>query len=65
MTTVDCVLDSPDAPQPCPMFTACAAAKTAVVSFTEKPVVETARDGISVTRSRAPTRQVLPLLPPK
>jgi len=48
VTTLGCVLGDPDAPQPWPMFTAYAAAKTAVVSFTVKPAIEAARDGIRV-----------------
>ena len=44
-TTHGCVLGDPDAREPWPIFSAYAAAKTAV-GFIENPAIETARDGL-------------------
>ena len=46
MTTHGCVLGDPVALEPWPIFSAYAAAKTAVVGFIENPAIETARDGL-------------------
>jgi NAD(P)-dependent dehydrogenase (short-subunit alcohol dehydrogenase family) len=48
VTTVGRDLGDSDAPQLWPMFTAYAAAKTALVRLTETLAIETARDGIRV-----------------